>query len=143
MLRERIDDARPELDALGCLRRRRENHPHAAQKQIVADPERVEPDLLRLPRQARVVLNGQVVVEANAKSQAAEPMTASASISTSRPSINPATCTSVLAGLIAPNTSPCARATSRQSSSRATNTRVRTTSPSSAPASRNAVSIFA
>ena len=72
MLRERIDDARAELNAVGAACRRCQQHPCAAQEEVVAYPEGIEACLLGALRQLRVALDWQVVVEADAKAHRLE-----------------------------------------------------------------------
>src|SRR6185312_17405749 len=67
MLRIRVDDTRPQLDARGDLRRSREKYPRAAQEQVITHPEGVEPRQLGAAGKLRVHAYRQVVVEADAE----------------------------------------------------------------------------
>src|SRR6185312_6224144 len=101
MQRVRVDDARPDLDALGRLRYRRQDHPRAAQKQVVTDPELVEPSVLSCSGKPRIQREWQVVVQPEAElhpalaslASTAASITASASLSTSSLVSASATCT--------------------------------------------------
>ena len=63
----RIDNAGADLDAPRSVRDGTQQHPHAAQEKIIADPELVETGGFRGCRQARILRDGQVVVETDAK----------------------------------------------------------------------------